>query len=84
MLYKIRKLPNFVYICTTPGKTYHFCANFASKVVTFKCVIQICTKLANFAKLFFLYFITFANQLCNFTDFKMLFRAMVVDFVLLA
>ena len=33
--YSLVKFANFVYICITRGKSYHFRANFASKVVTF-------------------------------------------------
>ena len=42
MLYKyekylrsLAKFANFVYICITRGKSYHFCGNFSSKMVTF-------------------------------------------------
>ena len=33
--YGIAKFANFVYICITRGKSYHFRGNFSSKMVTF-------------------------------------------------
>ena len=33
--YSLAKFANFVYICTTRGKSYHFHCNFSSKMVTF-------------------------------------------------
>jgi hypothetical protein len=47
----------------------------------FPCVMQINTKFANFAGLYFPHFVT---ELCKFTNFNMLFLAVVMDFVLLA
>jgi hypothetical protein len=47
-------------------------------------VIQINTKFANFAGYIFRILQQFATKLCNFTNFNMLFLAVVMDFVLLA
>ena len=47
-------------------------------------VIQINTKFSNFTRLYFPHFKHFAAKLCNFTNFTMLFLAVVMDFVLLA
>ena len=41
-------------------------------------------KYTKFAKFVGLYFPHFATKLCNFTNFKLLFLAIVMDFVLLA
>ena len=37
----LAKFANFVYICITRGKRYHFCDNFSLKMETFARVIQI-------------------------------------------
>ena len=50
--------------------------NFGRFVVS---VIQKCTKFANFASVYFPYFTTFATKLGNFTNFNMLFLAVVKD-----
>jgi hypothetical protein len=47
-------------------------------------VIEITTKFANFAWLYFRILQHFAARLCNFTNLNMLFLAVVMDFVLLA
>ena len=48
--YGIAKFANFVYICITRGKSYHFRGNFSSKMVTFSArntnIYKIC-KLCN-------------------------------------
>jgi hypothetical protein len=51
----------------------------------FSCVIQNNIKFANFPGLYFPHFTTFRNRtLGNFTNFNMLFLAVVMDFVFLA
>jgi hypothetical protein len=47
-------------------------------------VIQIYTKFANFTSLYFLHFTILATNLCSFTYSKMLFLAVVLDFILFA
>jgi hypothetical protein len=47
-------------------------------------VIQINTKFANFAGIYFPHFITFRNQTLQSTNFNMLFLAVVMVFVILA
>jgi hypothetical protein len=42
------------------------------------------TKFTNFVGLYFSHFTKFRNQLFDFTNFNMLFLAVVMDFVLLA
>ena len=54
--------------------------NFRRFVVS---VIQKCTKFANFASVYFPYFTTF-RQLGSFTNFNMLFLAVVKDFAFFA
>ena len=44
-------------------------------------VIQIYTKFVNFTSLYFSYFTTFPTKLCHFTNFEMLFPAVVSFFL---
>ena len=70
------KMPMFLYYVRT------FQPFSAQKWLLFKRVIQKhYTKFANFALLYFPHFTTFRDKPCNFTNFKMLFLAVVVDFV---
>ena len=55
----------YIFILRTE-KSYHFRSNFASKVVTFSMRKWIYTKFANFVRLYFPYFLTFANQILHF------------------
>ena len=61
---------------------------FKTKVVGFPerntGVYNYISKFENFAGVYFPYFTTFSTKLCNFTIFKMLFSAVVKDFVHLA
>ena len=78
------KVANFVSIYITLGKSYGFRSNFASKVVISVRNINI-YKIRKLREVFFFrIFQHLPTKLCNFTNFKMLFRAVVIDFVLLA
>ena len=70
-----------VTICITLRKIYHFLGNFSSK---FPRVIQRYSKFANFTGLYFPYFTIFRHQTFHSTSFKILFLAVVKDFVLSA
>ena len=54
------KLANFVYFCITQGKALPLCGNVVANA--FSCVIQKCTKFANFTLLYFRHFRIFYNQ----------------------
>ena len=61
------KFANFVYICITRGKSYHFLSrNCRENGNFFPRVIQIHTRFANFARLYFPYFTTFRHQTSQF------------------
>ncbi len=60
------------------------CATFELKVVQISARNTLYTKFAKFAGLNFRHFKHFVTKLCNFTSFKMLFLAIMMDFVLLA
>ena len=64
-------------------KNYHFCGKIDPKMVGFSVHMKFICKFTNFVRLYFSYFPTFCNQ-TNFTNFKMLFRAVVKGFVHLA
>ena len=53
----LANFPNFVYICATRGKSYHFSAEIAAKMVILRCYI----------------FHNFQNFFSNFTNIKILF-----------
>ena len=58
--YRPAKFVNFVYICITRVKSYHFCAKVAAKMVPARNTNTY--KFANFAGLYFPYFTTFRHQ----------------------
>ena len=62
-IYSPAKFANFVYICITCGKSYHFWAEIVAKMVTFPRVIQTYT---HFAQLYFPYFTSFCHQTLQF------------------
>jgi hypothetical protein len=65
------KFANFVLICIAHGNLHHIWAESR--------------KFADFAGLYIFRILQhFAAKLCNFTNFNMLFLAVVMDFVLLA
>jgi hypothetical protein len=71
------KFANFVCIIFAPHLGRKWCI--------FPCIIQNNTKFANFVGLYiFLILQQFATNLCNVTNFKMLFLAVLMDFVFLA
>ena len=79
--YSLAKFANFVCICVTRGKRYHFCGNFSSKMVTFPRVKQtiIYKTLQDYI---FRILQHFTTKFCNSTNFKIFFLAVVKDFVL--
>ena len=89
---KLVKLPSLVakycktwkiYACKVCILLYYAYHKMAELPVNFRhfvvSVIQKCTKFANFASVYFPYFTTFRHQTWQFTNFNMLFLA-VVDF----
>ena len=95
--YTLAKFASFVYFALRTEKRYHkmveihrkcifppFCNDFV--VTLFRAyVIQKYTKFANFASVYFFRILQhFATKLGNFTDFKMLFLAVVKGFILFA
>ena len=71
-------IANFVYFCIILGNLHHFRlksgANFCASYKSIQ----------NLLGYIFPILQHFATKLCNFTNFKMLFLAVVMDFVLLA
>ena len=71
------KIASFVYFCITHGKLIPT----LRKRNNFPCVIQTCTKFENVAGLYFPHSTTFSEtKLSNFTNFRMLFNAVVMNF----
>jgi hypothetical protein len=63
---------------------HHIWAEFESGVFS-RAVIQINTKFENFAGLYFSAFYNISQaKFCNFTNFNMLFPAVVMEFIILA
>ena len=80
MKYSTAKFANFVLIYITHGKMHHF----RPKVVHFPVRIIQIQNLQISQGYIFLILQHFAAKLCNFTNFNMLFLAVVMDFVPLA
>ena len=55
---------------------------YREKGINFPCVLQKYTKFANFADWYFSHFTTFCNQTLQFTNFRMLFHAVVMNFTI--
>ena len=70
------KIANFVYFCITHGKL------IPTSRKRYQFSVRNTKVFANFAELYFPHFITFifATKLCNFTNFRMLFNAAVMNF----
>ena len=81
--YSPAKFANFVYICITRGKSYHFRGNFSSKMVTFSARNTNVYKICKLCRAIFFIFYNISPP--NFATLLILtssFIAVVKDFVL--
>ena len=77
-----RKVCKCAYTCISYAKTYHFPANFASKVLLgFSIRYTFIYTFAGFVTLYFSILQHFGAKLGNFAGFKMLFLAVVKEFI---
>ena len=77
--YSLVKFANFVYVCITHGKSYHFLWQFQLK--NFRHVIQNIQNLQTLQDYISHILQQFAAKLCNSTNFKTFFLTVVKDFV---
>ena len=80
--YGIAKFANFVYICITLRKSYHFPGNFSSKMVTISARSTNIQNLQTSQGYIYPILQHFTTKLCNSTNPRIFFQAVLNDFIL--